>query len=1048
MANDTVPDGSGHGILPPLSGGAVDDATFRLLADAVPTLCWVANGDGYIVWYNRRWHDYCGTTADRMEGWGWTAVHDPALLPSVTERWTAAIASGEPFEMTFPLRGADGLFRPFLTRAEPVRDASGRVARWFGVNTEITAQAAAEEALRAERDRSRAVLDGMAEGYALLDRDFRILDVNAEAMRLETRPREAIVGLTHWDAYPGSEGSEIGRLYKRAMLERSPASLEHRYVWEDGRVAWLEMRAYPVADGLAVFYRDVTERKTAEEALRETGERYRLAAKATNDAIWDWDLHTDQVIWNDAVEALFGYAPDRVGPAADWWKDRVHPDDRARVVAGIHGVIDGGAAGWTHEYRFRRADGGYASVFDRGTVLRGADGRATRMIGAMLDLTDRERAEAALRASEARSREIIETAPVGIVIADADGAIYDGNARTEEIFAHPVLRSRDADSYGEWVSFHPDGRRVASREYPLARALAGEERPELVCRYRRGDGRLAWVRIVGSAVRGEGGTVTGGIVAIVDIDEERRAQDALVQLNAELEARVSAAVADLDRVWRNAADIFVVIDGDGVFRRVNPATTAILGWGEEELLGRPLFDFVVPETVDATRAALEHARESALPTVENRYRTKDGGERRISWVAAPEGDLIYAYGRDVTAEREAEAELERAQEALRQSQKMETVGQLTGGVAHDFNNLLQIVTGNLETLQRNLPADMPRLRRAAENAQTGAKRAATLTQRLLAFSRRQPLDPKPIAANRLVADMSELLHRTLGETIELETVLASGLWRAEADPNQLENALLNLAVNARDAMPDGGKLTIETANAHLDRGYTDRNAEVRPGRYVVICVSDTGTGMDADTAARVFEPFFTTKEVGRGTGLGLSMVYGFVKQSGGHVKIYSEPGHGTTVKIYLPRLVGAVAEEAEAAEPLAPEGAREETVLVCEDDDDVRAYSVESLRELGYRVLEAHDGPAALRLLERQEGRVDLLFSDVVLPGGMTGADLAERARALRPGLPVLFTTGYARDAIVHHGRLDAGVELLTKPFTYADLAQRVRDVIDGGRAD
>ncbi len=494
--------------------------------------------------------------------------------------------------------------------------------------------------------------------------------------------------------------------------------------------------------------------------------------------------------------------------------------------------------------------------------------------------------------------------------------------------------------------------------------------------------------------------------------------------------------------------MFVVIDGDGVFRRVNPATSAILGWSEEELVGRPLFDFVVPESTAITQAALEQARDEVLPTVENRYRTKDGGERRISWVAAPEGDQIYAYGRDVTAEREREEELQRAQEALRQSQKMETVGQLTGGVAHDFNNLLQIVTGNLETLQRGLPDDAPRLRRAAENAQAGARRAAILTQRLLAFSRRQPLDPKPIDANRLVGDMSELLHRTLGETIRLETVLASGLWRAEADPNQLENALINLAVNARDAMDGSGRLTIETANAHLDRAYTAGKAEVRPGQYVVIAVSDTGTGMDAATAQRVFEPFFTTKEVGRGTGLGLSMVYGFAKQSGGHVAIYSEVGCGTTVKLYLPRLVGEAAPEPEEAEPIAPESAGEEVILVCEDDDDVRAYSVDSLRELGYRVLEAHDGPSALRLLARREGRFDLLFSDVVLPGGLTGADLAAEARALRPGLPVLFTTGYARDAIVHHGRLDAGVELLTKPFTFADLAARVRDVIDAGRKD
>ena len=388
-------------------------------------------------------------------------------------------------------------------------------------------------------------------------------------------------------------------------------------------------------------------------------------------------------------------------------------------------------------------------------------------------------------------------------------------------------------------------------------------------------------------------------------------------------------------------------------------------------------------------------------------------------------------------------QLRRNEQALRQSQKMEAVGQLTGGIAHDFNNLLQIIIGNLDTLQRNLPADSPRLQRSATHAMAGARRAAALTQRLLAFSRRQPLDPKPIDVNILVSGMSDLLHRTLGETISVEAVRGAGLWRVEADPNELEAAILNLAVNARDAMPEGGRLTIETANTHIDEAYAATHAEVLAGQYVVLSVSDTGAGMDAATIAQAFEPFFTTKAVGKGTGLGLSQVYGFVKQSGGHVKIYSEFGQGSTVKIYLPRLAGAGEVSERLDENSAPEGTSEETILVVEDNDDVRTYSVETLRELGYRVVEAHDGPSALRLLERQP-RVDLLFTDVVLPSGMTGAQLAAQALGLRPHLKVLFTTGYARNAIVHHGRLDKGVQLITKPFSFAELAGRVRDVLDG----
>jgi CheY-like chemotaxis protein len=325
---------------------------------------------------------------------------------------------------------------------------------------------------------------------------------------------------------------------------------------------------------------------------------------------------------------------------------------------------------------------------------------------------------------------------------------------------------------------------------------------------------------------------------------------------------------------------------------------------------------------------------------------------------------------------------------------------------------------------------------------TGAQRAAALTQRLLAFSRRQPLDPKPIDVNVLVNGMSEMIHRTLGETIAVETVLGAGLWRIEADPNELEASILNLAVNARDAMPSGGKLTLETGNAHIDESYVLSHREVLPGQYVVIAVTDTGAGMDAETIAQAFEPFFTTKPVGKGTGLGLSQVYGYVKQSGGHVKIYSEIGQGTTVKLYLPRLATEAAETSELSDELFPEAALEETVLVLEDDDDVRSYSAEILRELGYRVLEAHDGQSALRVLD-QHARVDILFSDVVLPGGMTGAQVAAQARALRPKLKVLFTTGYARNAIIHHGRLDKGVQLITKPFSFSDLAAKIRDVLD-----
>lgn len=505
-----------------------------------------------------------------------------------------------------------------------------------------------------------------------------------------------------------------------------------------------------------------------------------------------------------------------------------------------------------------------------------------------------------------------------------------------------------------------------------------------------------------------------------------------------------AMLADRNRLWALARDPFVIADAAGTWLAASPAWTEILGWSETELVGRTSRWMEHPDDAAATRQRIDWlAAGEPVMRFDNRFRTRDGDYRTFSWTAVPDGELVYCVARDVTEQRADARRLAEAEAELRQAQKMETLGQLTGGIAHDFNNLLQIVTGNLDLLARALPPGDEKLRRMVERASAGAERAAVLTQRLLAFSRRQPLDPRAIDPNRLVAGMSDLLHRTLGETIVVRTVETPDAWPIEVDVNQMENALLNLAVNARDAMPGGGTLTIEVANSRIEPDSA-WGEDVAPGPYVLMAVSDTGEGMDAATLAHAIEPFFTTKEVGRGTGLGLSMVYGFIKQSGGHMRVHSEPGVGTSVQLYLPRYQGMVAaneDEADCVEA-APAGGRE-TILLCEDDDNVRAYSVEVLRDLGYHVVPASDGPAALAALEAIDGRVDLLFTDVVLPGGMTGADLAHAARERWPGLRTLFTTGYARDAIVHHGRLDAGVELLPKPFSYAELAAKVREMLD-----
>jgi signal transduction histidine kinase/ActR/RegA family two-component response regulator len=411
---------------------------------------------------------------------------------------------------------------------------------------------------------------------------------------------------------------------------------------------------------------------------------------------------------------------------------------------------------------------------------------------------------------------------------------------------------------------------------------------------------------------------------------------------------------------------------------------------------------------------------------------------------------------DRTIELEIESQRRRESEAsLVQAMKMEAVGQLTGGIAHDFNNMLTIIIGNLDTLQRRLKGAgaiagdfADKLSRPIEMALQGARSAAELTRRLLAFSRRQALAPSQIDLNRLVAGMSELLRRTVGEAVAIETVLAGGLWPTLIDANRLENVLVNLVVNARDAMPNGGRVTIETANVYLDEAYAARFGDISAGQYVSLCVSDTGGGIASELLPRVFEPFFTTKQHGEGSGLGLAMVHGFVKQSGGHVRLYSEVGHGTTVKIYLPRL--ASVDTVLAAPPERPQpsatlqrGRSSESVLLVEDNQSVRDYARAALEDLGYRVIEAKDADEALRVVEG-EARVDLLFTDVVLGSGLNGRELAAKITSSRVGLPVLFTTGYTRNAIVHHGRLDSGVHLLDKPYTQQDLARKIRELLDG----
>jgi PAS domain S-box-containing protein len=658
---------------------------------------------------------------------------------------------------------------------------------------------------------------------------------------------------------------------------------------------------------------------------------------------------------------------------------------------------------------------------------------AAGLLLASLAVIRRGRSEAAAltraESSEASQRALFRKAPAAMHALNAERRIIDVNDRWLDLFGYDrdeVMGRPITDLY----LAVDDAERAARWQEIVAQGTVRDSERQCC----RRSGEVFDALISATIVRDPDGRFARVITTVTDITQRKRAEEA---------ARRAQNFAEL--LIESSIDGIIVKDLELRYTVWNGSMEAITGLPRDAVLGRTTAEALPSVAGTRIERAWRDALEGRTTSLhEEPYGFPERGRHgQVDQIISPlrdaEGTILGALAmvRDVTERR-------RMEDMVRQAQKMEAVGQLTGGIAHDFNNLLTVILGNLEAMQRRDIKD-PEIRRFAEAAQSGAERAATLTQRLLAFSRRQPLDPRPLDPNRLVAGMSDLLRRALGETVALETVLAGGLWRIAADANQLESALLNLAVNARDAMADGRRLAIETANALLDEDYAAAHEDVSPGQYVLIAVSDSGLGMTPEVQARAFEPFYTTKDVGRGSGLGLSQVYGFVKQSGGHVKIYSELGAGTTVRLYLPRLAGDTAPAAAAeSDSVDPPATGSGTILVVEDDEQVRDHTSRLLRELGYRVVEAADGGAALGALE-DERDLSLLFTDVGLPGGFNGRQLADEVTRRRPGIKVLFTTGYARTAIIHEGRLDAGVQLIVKPFTFTGLAAKVRQVLDGG---
>ena len=928
------------------------------------------------------------------------------------------------------------------------------------------------------RARQRAIFESAID-FAMVITDLVgvITDWNSGATHVMGWSREQVLGRSA-ECFFTPEDRATGRLQEEmsCSLRRGRASDERWHLRMDGQRFWASGEMMPLYGddnqhlGYVKILRDRTREHLAGRAIEEAQVRYQLALKATNDAVWDWDLTTQHVLWNDALERAYGHRLEAQQMTGAWWIAQIHPQDRDRIYASIHAVIDGSGSAWSEEYRFRRFNGSYAQVIDRGHLLRDEQGRAVRMIGAMLDLTQMRSTEAALRESEERFRTILETVEAAFAIVQVKFDADDLPVDYRFLEANPAFeREAGVNLRGKWVTeFAPDLEQFWFDTYGR---VAKTRVPTKFENYAEAFKRWFDVRAVpvGDPADRQIAIIFNDVTDRRDAEERLRKSEALARENIDRVQLALAAGAIFGTWhWDLPNDSFTV---DEAFARAFGLDPAL---GREGLSLQQVIMTVHPEDREGLITAIgEVTARGGAYAHQYRVRRADGN---YYWIEAngrvdldEDGKPLNFPGvlidveerRSVEAQRdrataalrslnetlehrvaERTADLMQAEEKLRQSQKMEAVGQLTGGLAHDFNNLLAGISGALELMSvRIAQGRMMDVDRYLVTAQGAAKRAAALTHRLLAFSRRQTLDPRPTNVNTLVEGITELIQRTVGPGIGVTTVCAPGLWAGLVDASQLENALLNLCINSRDAMRQGGDIVIETSNRQVDADDAPL-LDLAPGEYLTLRVTDNGSGMSADVVAKACDPFFTTKPIGQGTGLGLSMIYGFAKQSGGQVRITSQVGVGTEVCIYLPRYHGDAVHQDEIGNQTAAAAATGgETILVVDDEPTVRMLLTEVLSDLGYTLVEAADSIAGLKVLS-SDVQIDMLITDVGLPGGMNGRQMADAARQVRPGLKTLFITGYAESAAIGEGQLEPGMHVLTKPFAIETLTSRVRDVM------
>jgi PAS domain S-box-containing protein len=861
---------------------------FRQLADAMPIIVWTAGPDGTVDFSNQAFSNYTGIPQNAPPATRWQSTLHPDDLERCLALWQESVKMGKHFLIEYRIRrGIDSSYRWFTVQATPVRDEEGAIIKWYGSAANIHDIKQLETESRELAQRLNNTLESITDAVFTLDHEWRFTFVNSEAERLLQRSREEMLGNNVWELFPEAVGTTFYKVYHQTMREGRTLQAEDYY---PPLQTWFNVRAYPSVDGLTVYFQDVTEQRKARQSLIISEERFKNVARATNDTIWDWDLTTNEVWWNEGMQTLFGYPPEALEPDSSSWTNRIHPKDRAWVVADIDRAIAGQDTSWEAEYRFVCQDGSIAYVLDRAFIIRNADGDAVRVVGGMTDLTQRKR------------------------------------------------------------------------------------------------------------------------------NEERLREQATL----------------LDR----ASDAILVRDLNHEIVYWNQGATHIFGWTAQEALGKSAVTLLCDEPHQfhaATRQLLKDGEWSGLLT----QRHKDGRpvqiEARWSLVRDDAGRprSVLAINTDVTERRQMEVRFLRAQ-------RMESIGILAGGIAHDLNNVLSPIILSIPLLKRTAQTERDRAR--LEMLEESAKRGAEMVRQVLTFARGAEGTRTQVKIDHIARDVMRLMQDTLGKDIRIRLDVTEEPYPVQADPTQIHQVLVNLCVNARDAMPQGGQLSIEIGNLAVDEQYAGLDPAAEPGHYVRLTVADTGVGIPADVLPRIFDPFYTTKDVGKGTGLGLSTVQGIVKGHGGFINVYSEEDKGTIFRLYFPAQMDEANGNADTHNALLPQG-NGELILVVDDEHAVRVITQQTLEAYGYQTLLAEDGAEAISIYAKRGEEIAVVLTDMMMPI-MNGFATIQALKKLNPDVKIIAASGLAADGMVAKA-MSAGVyHFLAKPYTAESILKTLAEIL------